>query len=222
MSNIFVSYPRSGRAWFSTIMRRLRNEGIIECRWVKHSHDDATDYTINRYKSSKARWRGHRVVLITRDPRDIVVSHWHILRHRTKRFKEKWGDMSLFEWIQQPEGIDLVIRFLNDWAVQTEVKQISISYEELKNDVVATVARAMKHWRLNTKENRKKFHVVAEVTTDVVKKRWPHSNFEENPDANAVRRAEAGVWREYFSEDEIIWILNKVKCLNPIYAEYRN
>lgn len=219
--NVFASYPRSGRAWTISMFREIRRAGIrFEFR---HTHDDAGDYCIHRYKKSKFRWRGHKVLLVARDPRDVVVSHWHILKHRTKRFRQKWGDMSLFDWIQTPEGIDFPIRFLNDWRTQIDVPSFRIMhYEDMKRDVVSEMTKALRFFGALNKADRGKVDVVKFVTPQAMRtKFYPHSDWKPDARGNAVRRAESGVWHEYFSDSEIDWIMDQVQRLDCYYQKYK-
>lgn len=209
MSNFIISYPRSGRAWTLTICAELR-------KWlgrgfrVSHSHDCAAVHAFRRYRPEKDIWAGHRIVLVTRDPRDVVVSYWHILSHRSKRhiLARRLG---LFEWAKSKYGLPFVLRFLNDWGDAIEAGVVEsptiVSYEDLKADPREGIIKiAMGFGASRERVEQVVDGVVCASTFEAVRARFAHSNTGDDERAFSARRGESGVWREYFSVDEQYWI----------------
>lgn len=204
--NVLCSFPRSGRAWTLTICGTL-NSLLPNGLKVRHTHDKATDRTYSQYRSDKSGFADHRVVLIIRDPRDVCVSHWHLLKFRARR--EPARSMDLFDWVMESKhGLNFVIQFLNDWSSAIDsgvVEDIAVfRYEDLKrypHRMVRRIALAFgvprEHLGLNLIHR-----VVEETTLEKIREKFRHSNHEEDQRMWSARRGEVGAWREYFTEDQ--------------------
>lgn len=168
----FVSYPKSGRTWLEVMLAKLvslrtgwdvgaivRNE-IVDDAWhscslrrpyFSHGRDNwktCQTGTVNlEFYANKA------VVLLVRDPRDVVVSAYHEAVSRRCIFH---GDLDQF--IDYPHrdapprspqarfGIRAIVSYLNAWAAaRTHLGSFCLfAYEDIKADTqgaLAAVAR---------------------------------------------------------------------------------
>ncbi len=66
----------------------------------------------NKLSINKKKYKNKRIIFLTRDPRDILVSSWHHLKYRENIYRE-----GLTEFIREElVGIDKVIAFMNLWV----------------------------------------------------------------------------------------------------------
>lgn len=157
-----VSFPKSGRTWLRVMLAKALSihfglpydEPIdpqevvsplaFHLPYVVFVHDgsDRSRHEYERCASARRRiYRGKKVVLLVRDPRDVVVS-WYF--HRTRRFDEPWA---LPEFIRDVDfGIDRVIDFMNDWldlSTQLAMTRMLLRYEDLCHDTAAQLERLL-------------------------------------------------------------------------------
>ena len=172
-----VSYPKSGRTWFSTLYfhytRFYFNEPVIRAKSLytpernrvfqemlsrracggvfpvcRFAHLGSS--RLKPFERQPAPWPDrtdatltHPTVLIVRDPRDVVVSHYHHLRALDGSIEP---DLMLEEFIRGAWGIRRVVRFMNMWAehVRANDSRLAIcSFEELRRDAAAAFSAAM-------------------------------------------------------------------------------
>lgn len=208
---LFVSYPRSGRAWvltlFGEVSKRLGVHTI-----VKHSHDGVA---INRRKyylqiGTKAGYKNHSVLLVVRDPRDVLVSNWFMLRHHWRKHEHE--NDTLDEFVRHKHGAEMLIRWMNDWArCRMNVARFhSATYELLKEDPATTLRCMLSFLDVPVRDGLVE-EVAALVTVDYVREQFPWSNKDwHNREGWAARRGEAGVAHEYLEADTCEWLNNKI------------
>lgn len=180
----------------------------------KHSHDKAAVHTFHQYRSDKSWLASYRVVLTVRNPRDVVVSYYMILKHRTQR--PSAVNMDLLRWTQSKEGLPFVVRFLNDWGAAIEAGVVPrltlIQYESLLSQPCYEIRRFAIgigiEPELLTAEVIQS--VIDDTTLDRVRERFSHSNGGENdikldPRGYSARRGESNVWHEYYTDIGIRW-----------------
>ena len=149
MKPVIVSFPRAGRTWLTTLIglnlchyKYLPLEqAVVERKKVVGATHDGTDKSLrvhyDNLKSYKGEFAGKRVLVLTRDPRDILVSA-HL--HATKRKGNFKGPLS--DYIRDPcFGIKKIIRFYQIWRQNKHVPTayLEIDYEDLLMDTVGTL-----------------------------------------------------------------------------------
>lgn len=172
-----ISYPKSGRTWFSTLYFHyarfhfaetdLRPKSIytpemnraFQEMLVRRAADRVfpvctfTHLGSSVLKSFERRpvpWPDrtsdvltHPTILIIRDPRDVVVSHYHHLRAIDGSLDP---DVTLAEFIRGPWGIRRILRFMDMWAehVRTGHPHLAVcTFESMRRDVGAAFSAAM-------------------------------------------------------------------------------
>ena len=138
-----ISYPKCGRTWLRLMIGHAitghynlpENEENLFLRWktspspeiprIKVIHDDRPMLrTPDELEESKKRYKGKRVILLVRDPRDVVVSSFYEMKNRAHLFGENpyeerkaEFDGSLTEFIYRDQGgFRTILRFYNIWA----------------------------------------------------------------------------------------------------------
>jgi hypothetical protein len=146
-----VSFPKSGRTWLRMLIGKALcdRHGLPERRILDtfaltsaagllpavFTHDGASNVEgrhLRRLDPHKRAFRRKKVLLLTRDPRDTVVSCFYEATRRKRLFPG-----SLSEFVRDPHyGIEKVVRFHELWWAARDVPDefAAISYEELHAD----------------------------------------------------------------------------------------
>lgn len=154
-----VSFPKSGRTWFRTILGtvlqlRFGTDGVdpssIHHMWKLDRRVPRFTFThdINAHLSSSTQvtwdgelYSGKKTILLVRDPRDTIVSLYFEM---TKRAHAYEGTIESFIR-EDVGGIASLVAFLNDWCRNRERLSRShmICYEEIHARPVPTIAAAL-------------------------------------------------------------------------------
>ena len=141
MKPVIVSFPRSGRTWLMTMIGLVlchhkglpTSQAMVERKKYVDATHDRSDKSLMVHaadlSTDKSDYAGKRVLLMTRDPRDVLVSA-HL--HATKRKGNFGGTLS--EYIRDPRyGIEKVIRFNDIWFTSHNACErfMTITYESL-------------------------------------------------------------------------------------------
>jgi hypothetical protein len=146
-----VSFPKSGRTWLRLLIGRAlcQRYGLPESQILDtfaltraagilptvFSHDGTSNTEgrhLRRLDRGKRAFRGKRVLLLCRDPRDTVISCFFEATRRKRVY-----DGTLSEFLRDPHyGIEKVVRFYQLWdaARSAAEKLLIISYEDLHAD----------------------------------------------------------------------------------------
>ncbi len=106
-----------------------------------HNDDEPHWKTPEQLERDKSAYRGKRVILLVRDPRDAVVSLYF---QKTKRWKVLEGSLHDFVW-QASGSLRTMIAFYGAWAAQRHVP-LAISlvrYEDLHRDPRTELCRLL-------------------------------------------------------------------------------
>ncbi len=147
----FLWFPKTGGTWARLLLHRALTQhfGITEAPpleleplkdfdprvpRIRPFHDDAPHWKRpEQLRTHKERYRGRKVMLLVRDPRDAIVSlHLQV----TRRWKVD-SDMPLSEFIWRDRGaLRTMIRFYNIWAQHRDVPSelLLVRYEDVHAD----------------------------------------------------------------------------------------
>lgn len=154
-----VSFPKSGRTWFRTILgtvMQLRFQtGGLDPSSVHHmwkydarvprfafTHDmDAHLISSDEVSWNGDLYRGKKTIVMVRDPRDTIVSLYFEM---TKRVHAYEGSIEAFIR-QDVGGIASLVAFLNSWCRNRDCLSAShlICYEDLHACPIPTIAGAL-------------------------------------------------------------------------------
>jgi hypothetical protein len=146
-----VSFPKSGRTWLRMLIGRAlcARYGLPEAQVLEtfaltraaglpptvFSHDGTSNTEgrpLSRLDRTKAAYRGKKVLLLCRDPRDTLISCYF---EATKR--KRVYDGTLSEFLRDPRyGIEKIVAFYETWSDARGVPEalLVVSYEELHAD----------------------------------------------------------------------------------------
>jgi hypothetical protein len=130
-----VSFPKSGRTWLHVMLARLAHGAhapfVLDVPGVLFTHDDA-DKPAQPLRADFARYAERKVVLLVRDPRDVLVSYF---AHRTRRDRTYAGTLSAF--VREPGyGAERIVAVLAAWWAHRAVPRgfLLVRYEDLHAD----------------------------------------------------------------------------------------
>ncbi len=240
-----ISYPKSGRTWLrlmlASVLSQLTGRPLSldvhtfgdprrNIPWIFFTHDGAGLSKAEEGSADAVFFRGKRVLLLVRDPRDVVISHFHQARAR-KRIRLAVGDLDSF--IRGPLGIDRVIAFMNRWAGRRSVPErfAILRYEDMHADPLAALRSAAE------------FFTIPRVTDDALAAAVRQGSFDrmreleaagllndqrlrpgnpDDPDSYKVRRGKIGGHVEDLSDDQIRYLDDRIRrFLSPEFSYYR-
>lgn len=237
-----ISYPKSGRTWLrlllAGVLSELTDRPLSLRLWqygdrrrgipyILFSHDGADRPDRRPEFSDKTEFAGKPVLLVVRDPKDVIVSHFFHLTRRARQFD---GDLDAF--IRSPVfGIDRMIDFLNRWASPGPASAFGVvRYEQLAADTRSTLAQAVEFFRIPSVtddhlrravdqasfERMRRFESAGTLEDSRLRPADPH-----DPESFKTRRGRVGGYVDYLTGEQIAVIERRVRQrLAPVYASY--
>jgi hypothetical protein len=252
---VLMSWGKSGRTWFRVMLSRFyqlkhtlpmrhllefdnlhkKNPAIPR---VLFSHNNyMRDYlqdwdTLNHF-------RGKKVVMLVRDPRDVAVSQFFQWKYRMRPHKKLLNeypahgeDVTTFDFVTNPAcGVPRIIDFFNGWArALPELKDILIiRYEDMREDPAAVMQQVLDF--VGTPGTPQQIEQAVEFASyENMKKLEEKRVFwasgarvkpgdRKNPNSFKVRRAKVGGYRDYFDDPQVEAIDRLVaERLDPVFG----
>ena len=236
---ILMSFGKSGRTWLrvmlSRVFQQLAGVGqntMLEFDNFKRLKPELPSlyFTHSNYlRNYTGDWRtkSHfydtRIVMLTRDPRDIAVSQYFQWKYRMLPRKKMLNDypphgadVSLFDFVVDPKaGLPVILDFFEIWQRELPFVKASVvvRYEDMRDDPGRELARILDFFGLSYSEDQLA-EAVAFASYDNMKKLEQKNVFRthgqrlvpgnrENPDSYKVRRAKVGGYRDYFDDAQL-------------------
>jgi hypothetical protein len=156
---VLTSYPKCGRTWLRVMISHalglhvgtedvdylgtdvLEDAAGTRIPRIRITHDGSPHWKTpgGVSRSSKRKYRGKKILLLVRDPRDVVVSMYF---ERSRRERAYSG--SLGEFLHEAKGsLDTIIRYYNVWNESRGVPQgfCLVRYEDLHADTAKELRR---------------------------------------------------------------------------------
>ena len=241
-----LSYPKSGRTWFRTMFGSMacsqfglevENPMELQHFWkmssdipnIGFTHDDHPNLKFgDEVEVDKARYRRKKVLLLTRDPRDVLVSYYFDAKNRMKVI-----DCDISTYLHQEKGsIDAVVAFYNAWARARHVPRdfLWVTYEDMHRDPGKVIADSARFFGLPDPGDELLNQVVESASFRNMRKAEMQDSFNHerlrpadpaNPDSFKVRRGKVGGYVDYFNDDDIAYINDYIdQHLDPYFACY--
>ncbi len=232
---LLVSYPKSGNTWvrffLCNLVTGLEGDGsavkfeTVDAMMPELAVDDLHKpwpfKTIPRIvKSHNPYWlpfRGHVCIYVVRDPRDVMVSHYHFV---TGKAKAKWeGEFS--DFIRHPKfGLENWFRHVQSWQGHMS---ILVRYEDLLADDVTEFRKILSLLGATVPEDlfletveKSRFKNLKKV----VEESGHTKNDEWKPGFNFMRKGESKDWLNWFQEADLaLYEELKVKYGLGLYDE---
>jgi len=132
-----VSFPKSGRTWLRVMLDDLSIEAVYTHDGSGYE-DHASIATLN---ADKTKYAAGSILLMVRDPRDIVVSGYFQARRRLRLGSA--DSLSMSDFIRDERyGIEKVVRFNLQWfAAAPQISRFAIvQYEDLHKNTGRTLS----------------------------------------------------------------------------------
>ena len=239
---LLLSWGKSGRTWLRVMLSRFyevhfqlpahemlgfdnlhkANAGIPRVFFTHGNY--LRDYTGRGY-DSKVDFRGKKIVLLVRDPRDVAVSQyfqWNFRMRPNKKFLNDYPpheqEMSIFQFmLYREQGLPQVIRYFNGWltGISEPDGVLVVRYEDMRQNPHQALAEILE-FTGTPGSAAEVADAVDFAAFDNLKKMETDQSFsllragrrllpgdKSNPDSYKVRRAKVGGYRDYFSDAEL-------------------
>jgi hypothetical protein len=255
---VIVSYGKSGRTWLRVMLSRfyqlkhgLPDNSLIgfdnlhaknpAIPLIFFTHDNyLKDFT--GHADSKKDYYQKKVVLLVRDPRDVVVSQYFQWKHRMRPWKKRLNSYPVhgagvneYQFaMDQYAGLPKIVDFFNLWASEAEqIEQLLVvRYEDMRRDT-AQVLEQILNFIGTPPSPQETADVVNFSSMENMKKMEQKRTFRlsgsrmvpgdrNNPDSYKVRRGKVGGFRDYFDEEQVNAIEQLLQqTLQPVYGYSR-
>jgi hypothetical protein len=220
IDSYIISYPKCGRTWLYKILSlyslKINSNNYVKDRkllkfnntFIKFVHDcsDPSPYPIKPTKFKNKDLINKKKLMLLRDPREVIVSHWHHLS-----FREKTYNRSISEFIDDEYlGVEKIISFYNFLNSKSLDKSKIITYEKLVKDTFEEVKNILTFLNLEIDEN-----LVKECIEDCSFEKLQKNEIKEtkNTDIKTMkfRKGLSGNFNNDLSEEDLVKINNKIR-----------
>jgi len=252
---VLISWAKSGRTWFRVMLSRFyqikhglprRHMLEFDNLYRKNPAIPRVLFSHNNYMRDYLKdwdtlnhFRGKKVVMLVRDPRDVAVSQYFQWKYRMRphkirlnRFPEPGDKLSTFDFVTNPRsGIPRIIRFYNDWAGALPYlgDLLIVHYEDMRKEPAATMRQVLEF--VGTPGSDEEIAQAVEFASmENMKKREEESGSRgssmrvksgdsSNPDSFKTRRGKVGGYRDYFDDEQVIVVDKLVEdMLDPVFG----
>jgi Sulfotransferase domain len=166
---VLMSWGKSGRTWLRVMLSRayqlkanLDANNLLDFDNLKQINAQlpAVFFTHNNYlrdytgnQDSKQHFRGKRIVLLVRDPRDVAVSQffqWQFRMRPKKKFINNYpahgAKIGVWDFVLDKQaGVPRIVEYFNGWAQAIpELRDVLvIRYEDMRSDPAAALAKIL-------------------------------------------------------------------------------
>jgi len=258
-SGFVVSYPKCGRTWLRLLIGRalgpacggLDDKNVLEtAEWTEGlGNQPVVDFTNDDYPAfkpwhtietgemgdrAKRRYAGKRVLLLVRDPRDVMVSYYF---QYTRRGDREWArdsfSGSLSDFLRHPiGGLRSLLTFWEAWnRAQSIPASFSVlRYEDLHRDPLSALRNVLGFFGLKPESEDAVACAVQHSRFEVMhdlERRDALGSFRlrpgdvNDPESYKTRRGIVGGYRDYLSANDLAWMNEQLAALPTLLADYR-
>lgn len=251
-----ISYPKCGRTWLRLMIGKAisthyslpADEEIIFLRWSKKVHPEVPHITVihedrpmlktaDELETTKTRYAHKQIILLVRDPRDVIISSYFEMKKRTQIFGdnpyEKHSALfngSLEDFINKERGgFSTILRYYNIWAENRQIPKgfLLIRYEDLRADPQKELRRVIDFLGLSMITDETLSQSIDYASFDNMRKMEREGQFSSgilNPasptdqESYKTRKGKIGGYVDYLSESDIENLNRKMLELNQFYG----
>ena len=236
---VIVSFGKSGRTWVRVLLSRFyqQKHGLAERHLlvfdnlhrknpaiptIFFTHDNyVKDFT--GHGDDKADYYGKKVVLLVRNPADVVVSQYFQWKFRMRPRKKTInqyptgeGEVEIFDFVMRPQsGLKKIVDFMNLWADEAgRIEELYVlRYEDLRRAPEETLGRLLEF--IGTPGSAEQLSDAVEfASVENMRKLETKRTFwlsgsrmapadRSNPNSYKVRRGKVGGYRDYFDDGQV-------------------
>ncbi len=236
----FISYPKAGRTWLRLILSSIFSQVNGSKYTAEVTHQTRFSFSLPtvyfkhysfldlaKLESDIKKLYNKRIVLLVRDPRDVLVSSYF---EHTKRRDMFEGDMESF-FHDEVYGLKRIIEYYNLWYVHKDKFKAFhiIRYEDLKKKPVPQIKNLLQFLDLKINDEDNVIQQAIDYNSfERLKKRSLNTKETKllprdpnNPDTYKVRKGKVGGYVEYFSKENTNEATNLMQSLNKNFG-YEN
>ena len=251
---VLMSWGKSGRTWLRVMLSRayqlmgnLDASQLLDFDNLKKRNPQlpAVFFTHNNYlrdftgnQQSKRHFKGKRIVLLVRDPRDVAVSQffqWQFRMRPNKKFINDYpphgAAIDVWDFVlDKNAGVPRIVDYFNDWAQSIPELQdvLIVRYEDMRRYPAAELAKILDF--TGTPASAEQVQAAVEFAAlDNMKKMEQDKFFKgsgarvkpgdkDNPDSYKTRKAKVGGYRDYFTEEQCLQLEQMVSHLHPVFG----
>ncbi len=230
-----VSFPKTGRTWLMHMINQMKDLSNHPLKnkdyFIFNDHDNSEliieDGTRNNpldvfYFTGRNRYRRSKVIFLIRDPRDVVVSHFHQV---TKRAKNPFVFNSISDFVRDESlGFNRIIQFYNLWYKNKSIPIdfLLLKYEDLLEGGVEELQKINNYLSLNISISDIEKVYKNSFANKMRKKELDNQldgfkDFGKQINQLKVRNAKIGGYVNELSEKDISYSNEKMKKLSPYF-----
>lgn len=251
---VLMSWGKSGRTWLRVMMSRAYQlkGGLDASELLDFDNLKARDpslpavfFTHNNYlrdytgnQQSKSHFKGKRIVLLVRDPRDVAVSQffqWQFRMRPNKKFINDYpphgADIDTWQFVLDKDaGVPRIVDYFNGWAeALPELEDLLVvRYEDMRKEPGAVLAKIMAF--TGTDVTPQQISEAVEFAAYENMKKMEEEKFfkgsgarvkpgdKSNPQSFKVRKAKVGGYRDYFTDEQCAQLQVMVDELDPMFG----
>ena len=251
---VLMSWGKSGRTWLRVMLSRayqlrggLPSNELLDFDNFRRRDAGlpAVFFTHNNYLrnytgnwESKSHFRGKKIVLLVRDPRDVAVSQffqWKFRMQPNKKFINDYpphgADIDVWDFVQDEDaGVPRIVDYFNGWArAIPELRDVLVvRYEDMRKEPGA-VLRQIFDFTGTDISDEQIAQAVEFAAYDNMKKMEQERHFKssgarvkpgdrDNPQSFKVRKAKVGGFRDYFTDQQCEQLELMVATLDPMFG----
>lgn len=233
-----VSFPKTGRTWLMHMINQMKNESDHPLKntdyFIFNEHDNSEIIIENGTRNnpldvfcftSRYRYKRGKVIFLVRDPRDVVVSHFHQV---TKRAKNPFVFKSISSFVQDDIlGFKRIIHYYNLWYNNKNIPQdfLLIKYENLLENGTEELNKIKDYLGLNISEELvEKIYINSSAekmrNKELLNQLEGYKDFGKDRNQLKVRNAKIGGYKKELSAEDISYCNHEMKKLNS-YFNYK-
>lgn len=233
-THVIISYQKTGKTWVRMMLGKILSEsyGVKQeldlekmTLWKKGAPKILISHAGSTTKEPKIDFlklfRKKKIIVLARDPRDMVVSLYHSAKNREKTYA---GDLSAY--IRDEDyGIMRIITFMNKWMEEVQRRggtALLVRYEDLKEDTFTELKRMVDFLgipatseMIKTAVEQGSFENMRTMeATGVFDDRRMKPIDASNVDSFKTRKGKVGSYKEEMSAEDIVYVDEMVKGLD--------
>ena len=224
---IMISRPTSGRTWLRVMIGRVFQEisGLKTINPQNLYYLSELNSALPSIKpvhelfifKNQEDYRNKKVILLTRDPRDALVSNWH----KKQKINKQWKASSLSDFLRNSDYLDKMIELYNFWIENRDVPEdfLRVRYEDMVGNPGGELKRVMNFLGLQVSE-RAIAAAVEYASLDNMKKLVAGGDKQPGKvgELYKIRQGKTGTYKEKLSTEDLAFIEQQLQeRLHPSY-----
>ena len=227
-----VSFPKTGRTWLIHMINQIKKKSDKKF-FIQDTHDMSEIIIENGFRqdpnilftfTDRFYYRRAKVLFLVRDPRDVIVSHFHQV---TKRAKNPFVFFSISDFLRDETlGFKRIIHFYNLWFRSRNIPKefYLIKYEDLYESGVSELHKLCGFLGLDTTKDIVE-SVYNESSASKMRKMEINNQLEgfnhfgKNINQLKVRNAKIGGYINELSKEDVDYCNMEMKLLQS-YFQY--